>query len=348
MENFTIKNLTADTISLYKKCFDDNGSSKKVENINLQFFSSPNIKGYVDLAYDEEKQKTAAIYAVFSVKFKIGNQIYDATQSLDTITDIDYRGKGLFITLAQDVYKKAQENGAALVYGFPNGDSIHGFKKKLQWEVLDPVPFLIKPLKSKYFTNKIKALSFFPNINLSFTGFSKNKDYKLITKREFPEEVDQIWNQFSKDIKIAVHRDKKYLEWRYLQKPNQDYQIVHCYDLTNKYLGFVIYAIKEKHNGRIGYIMEMLYDINDKKAGNQLLTFAINEIKKSKADCILNWCFDHSPNYSLFKKNFFINMPEKFRPIELHFGARSFIKEKNDLVYNNKNWYLSYSDSDTV
>ncbi len=145
--------LSSKTVENYLTCFNKNGSPKNIENIQWQFFNN-GIKNFVSIEFDVELNRTAAIYATFSVPFKIGDKTVIGSQSLDTITDIDYRGKGLFITLAKDVYKKAVENEVVLVYGFPNGNSIHGFKKKLEWEVLDPVPFLIKPLKSRFLLKK--------------------------------------------------------------------------------------------------------------------------------------------------------------------------------------------------
>ena len=94
--------------------------------------------------------------------------------------------------------------------------------------------------------------------------------------------------------------------------------------------------------------MELIFDLKSQKAGRKLLQYAINQIKKENADCILTWCMDHSPNYNVFKKQFFFKLPEKFRPIELHFGARAFNKELASTINNRNNWYLSYSDSDTV
>ena len=94
-----------------------------------------------------------------------------------------------------------------------------------------------------------------------------------------------VFDKFSNEIKVAVERNKHYLDWRYIQKPNEDYKIVHCYSKENAYLGFVIYTVKEKHNGKIAYIMELLYDLNEPKAAKLLLDYAISEIKKEKADC---------------------------------------------------------------
>jgi hypothetical protein len=348
MEDFKIFTLKNETLSIYKDCFEKNGSPKSLENIEWQFLSNPVKEQYVDIAVDLENNKTAAIYAVFPVKFKLGEVYKNGSQSLDTITDIDYRGKGLFIRLAKDVYQKAAANEVVLVYGFPNGNSIHGFEKKLEWKVLDPVPFLIKPLKSAYFTKKISFLSFLPNFSLSLTKYSKNKNYIVEERFEFPEAVNSVWDSFSVNIKIAVNRDKSYLDWRYIQKPFENYKIAHCYDKNRQYIGFIVYTVKGKHGGKIAYIMELIYDLKHPKAANKLLEYAIFEIKKENADCILSWCMEHSPSVGIYKKHFFISMPEKFRPIELHFGARSFQKKWDNIINKRENWYLSYSDSDTV
>ncbi|WP_456377111.1 GNAT family N-acetyltransferase [Lutibacter sp.] len=348
MKNKKILDINEQTIHIYKDCFDINGSPKKTENIKWQFLKNPKQKSIVDIAFDEEKDRVEGIYAVFCLDFKVGDKTIIGAQSVDTITDVNYRGQGLFIKLASDVYQKASERGFGFVYGFPNGNSIYGFKRKLSWEVLDPMPFLIKPLKSKYFTNKIKLFNFLPNINLSFTKYNSKSNFVIEEDDNFPEEVNLIWAKFSKDIKVAIVRDKRYLEWRYNQKPNEDYKIAHCYNSDKTYLGYVVFVVKEKHGGKIGYIMELIYNLENPKAGNQLMKYAIDKIKKQDADCILSWCLEHSPNHKIFKKQIFLKMPEKLRPIELHFGALTFKENLANILYKRKNWYISYSDSDTV
>lgn len=348
MERYKIYDLKDETINLFKDCFYANGSPKNTENIRWQFFENTESNSFVNIAFDEVKNKTAAIYALSGIKFKIDDNIHLGTQSMDTITDIDYRGKGLFIKLAKSVYEKSKIAGTSLVYGFPNGNSIYGFKKKLEWEVLDPVPFLIKPLKSSYFTNRISFLRFSPNINLSFKSFSKSKNYLIKESLSFPKEVDSLWENFSKKIRVAVNRNKEYLDWRYIKKPNENYKIVHCYGADERLLGYVVFCIKNKHEGRVAYIMELIYDLEDPKAADKLLSYAITEIKKEDADLILIWCMDHSPNYKTFKKSRFYKLPEKLRPIELHFGARAFDDKLKNIIYDRENWYISYSDSDTV
>lgn len=348
MENFSLHNLNYDTVDLYKKCFDDNESPMDKDNLVWQFIENTEKSCFVNIAYDEVNKKTAGIYSSFCENFKIEDKIYLGTHSMNAITDIDYRGQKLFTKLAQDIDVKAKNAGVALVYGIPNGISIFGFKGKLGWTVLDPLPFLIKPLKTKYFTNRISLLKWMPNFNLSLSKFKERKDLIIKCEKEFPNDVNQLWKDFSKDIKIALNRDKSYLDWRYIQKPNEDYKIVNCYDLGGHYLGFVVYTVKEKHEGKIAYIMEIMYNLNKPEIGHYLMDYAVNEIKKEKADCILSWCFNHSPNYKIYSKKMFFYMPEKIRPIELHFGAKSFRDDLKPIIDKRENWFISYSDSDTV
>lgn len=348
MSTLKVKNLTKDTLSYFKDCFDRNGSPKNIESIEWQFLKNKKGIPIVDISIDEETNQTAAIYAIYCTGFLIDGNVKMGAQSLDTMTDKDYRGKGLFVTLAKNVYDTAKNQGVSLVYGFPNGNSIHGFTKKLEWTVLDPVPFLIRPLRTGYFTSKLKILKFLPNLTLPTKKYRGSDKFSILEKKEFPVQVNDVWKSFSQEIKVAVNRDQDYLNWRYLEKPNEFYRIVHAYNEENVLVGFIVFVIKEKHNGKIGYIMELIYNLEEREAASQLMRYAVSEIRKEQADCILSWCLDHSPNHLHYKQNGFFKMPEKIRPIELHFGARALHVVDKELIENRKNWYLSYSDSDTV
>ena len=337
----------ASELNDYKKVFDKNGSIKELRVLKWIHFEN-SVKSPLTCISREANGNIVAIYATMPVITKINGDTRVACQSLDTLTDSNHRGKGLFIKLAQKVYDKAKSQNVAFVYGFPNGKSIHGFSNKLEWEDLDQVTFLIKPLKTGYFTNRLKFLEFLPSFNLSFGSYTESEKYRVVMSNSFPIQVDEIWQNFSKKIKVAVDRNKEYLDWRFINKPNENYKIVQCYDKADDFIGFIVYCVKNKHKGRIAYIMEFIYDLNHPKSGKQLLDYAVQEIKKEKAELILTWCFEHSPNYKALKNNYFFKMPEKLRPIELHFGARAFDDNLKEIIAKRENWYLSYSDSDTV
>lgn len=70
-----------------------------------------------------------AAYSVFRQELKG----YNAAQSADTMTDTRHRHKGLFMELARITYLAAQQEGIDFVFGFPNENSLPGFKK-LGWQ----------------------------------------------------------------------------------------------------------------------------------------------------------------------------------------------------------------------
>ncbi|WP_107040041.1 GNAT family N-acetyltransferase [Brumimicrobium mesophilum] len=346
MDELIYKNISLETLDEYKKCFDNNGSKKIREVLKWQLLENPIEKKFAYIALNNQS-KAAGTYAVLPSEFKIGESTFLGSQAIDAMTDVNFRGQGLFIKLAKDVYENAEKDGVKLVFGFPNGQSVHGHQNKLGWNLMDPLPFLLKPLNTQYFSKKIKMLSWLPNVRMASKS-RINKDIKISLKNEFPSEVNDIWEKFSRNIKVAVIRNKKYMEWRYLKKPLEDYQIAHAYTKENEYIGYIIYCVKGKHGGKIAYIMEYIYNPKYSSLAKNLMKFACNEAIEKNADCILAWGMEHSENYINYKSSGFYNLPEKLRPIELHFGAKAFDKNLKDLISNRENWYLSYSDSDTV
>ena len=255
----------------------------------------------------------------------------------------------IFVKSANVVYKSAKMDHYALVYGFPNGSSVHGFKKKLNWKLLDPMPFLFKPLKTGYFFKKVLGKRLGSVLNLNISSHKKIKleqNEKIIEIQKFTKDSDFLWEKFSTNFKVSINRNSDYLNWRFVEKPQENYKRFGFYR-DGKLQGFIVYVNKLKHDGNIGYVMELITAPNENKAGRNLLQFAHNDFKKSKVDVVLSWCFHFSPNFKFFKSKGFYDLPEKLRPIELHFGYANFNADET-VIMNRENWYLSYADSDTV
>lgn len=345
--NYRKEKLKPSTLQYFKDCFDAHEKNKSLQHLEWQFIDGgvfPNSTMFIN----PETDKAIGVCAAISSPFKLGDQTVIGQQGLDLLVDSSQRNQGLSVKMSLGMQQDAIDDNMALVYSFPNGNSVHALKKYLKWEILGTVPFLVKPLKSQYFTKKIKFLKFLPNINTSLGLRPNTKGITITEKKEFPNEVDRVWKRFSQDINVALHRSQKYLNWRFIDKPNEDYKILHAYDADEKYLGFIVYSVKNKHKGRIGYVMEFIYDLDHPKAGTALLYEATKRIKATGADCVLTWCLENSPNLQEYKKRRFFNLPNKLRPMEINFAASCLTEDKKDMIYNRDSWYLSYADSDTV
>lgn len=340
-----------DDLKLYKDCFDNNDDKKRIESINWLHINNVCQKAYVDFAIHKKSKQVGGIYAVFPGYFKLYNKVVEGCQSIDTLVDTAHRRKGLFTSLARSLYARCNKSGVQFVYGFPNEHSQHGFFNKLEWNNLGDVPFLLKVynlgyVKKKY-NGKLKfLLKVLPNLRIA-----KRQKVSLpsgieirVVDRMSDVNIDHIWKDFSKEINFAVNRDTDYFIWRIDQKPFFDYKILALYDSTNRILGFTIYSIVDKHDGKIAYIIEHMYLSEFKSESDQLLKKVSNELIKNNVDVLLAWCCDHSESYSSFKNAGMIQFPKRLQPIKLFFGIRFFGEKKIE----RQDIYLSYCDSDTV
>lgn len=353
--DFLIKSAVGEAdLRVYKACFDKNSLVKNLDALKWLHLENPPKDTLIDFAIPkDDPQNIAAIYALFPVRFTLFGKTVLACQSIDTLTDKAYRGKGLFLLLANSVFERAASSGYHFVYGFPNDQSAHGFFSKLGWTRLGTAPFLLRPIKTGYFTkrllSKYKLPNFLPSLPLARRKTVRlGADERIETIQAFDEGFDALWEEFSKRTPIAVKRDAAYLQWRYIAKPGEDYRCEALY-AGESLRGFVVYTTKKKHGGTISYIMEMIS--LDDASGTKLLMHAQNNILAEGADAILALCFKHSPPYAAYLSTGFFTFPDKLRPIEMNFGGRLLaeVGDAEKTAFGSvDNWFVSYSDSDTV
>lgn len=343
---------TESDLSAYKACFDANHTSARdARTIAWLYQRNPVDQTFVNFAIDQATERVAAIYATMPVWAQIDGKRVLAVQSLDTLTDKDFRGAGLFKSQAQAVYKRCTESGVAFVYGFPNGNSAHGFFNRLGWTPLDPLPFLFLPIRPAYFLKRLgvpeRVLDHVPDVRRPFRALPRlASNEEIRTVETFDASFDQLWSEFSAGVRFAVVRDAAYLRWR-MSKPAEDYMVV-ALRRAGEMIAWVAYTTTNKHRGRVGYVLELLHKPGEDNAAAHLLGHAVRDMARNGADVIMAWNLDSSPNHPAYRKVGFRGLPERVRPIELHFGVRGLAAASDLPLGNRDNWYLSYLDSDTV
>lgn len=83
--------------------------------------------------------RLAAHYACIPVSASINGEICKVMLSLNTATDPDYQGRGLFTKLADGTYAAGAAQGMAAIYGVANANSTPGFLRKLGFELIAPL-----------------------------------------------------------------------------------------------------------------------------------------------------------------------------------------------------------------
>lgn len=159
---------------------------------------------------------------------------------------------------------------------------------------------------------------------------------------------DDLWELSKDEIIIGVICDSKYLNWRYFQKPEEEYIVFAIKDKDNL-KGYIVLKIEKRFNLKVGLIMDILTDPSNISYQNYLINYAIFYFKNKKVDIISAIMFPHWRYFRSFKRKHFIKMVKIFFPEKIYFGARiNNDKIEIQLVKEPKNWYLTWGDTDVV
>lgn len=330
--------------------FAANGGKKSIEHLRWQYVKNPGGGSYCAFARVAGNEDAAA-YSLFKVRAKVDGRVMVVCQSLDTLTGARHRGKGLFRMLANAVNSRCDSDGIAFIYGFPNDKSGPGFFRHLNWESRGFPPFLIFINNLGYFGavlgwGKINLPSILPGLfvkianrrRVSSGGYSIRHGSDFLLDGQY----DEVWNSFSSDIPSLIVRDARYLKWRYVDRPNSDYEFVAIYR-GERLLAIAIYVLRQKHGGLIGYVMDVIYAADEHAAGKLAVGSAIEAMISQKVDLVLSWASTASKTRSIYSGNFFVPLPRKLQPIKLFVGVRL-----GPGVEMMSSMFISYADSDTV
>jgi len=330
-------------VSTIRDMFIRQGDNKEIPLLQWQYLEPPG-GSFVSIAYSnlDSDKKPASLYAVMPVRFFMDEKEIWAAQSFDTLTLEPFRGQGLFTSLATSLYSSIAKDGFAVVYGIPNGSSVAGFSKYLNWSFIDPLPLIIRPIGTRYLRVLTKIRK--PRLNNARLPIKRSEVQEVDI---CPSDIGELFECLTKKSYVGVVRDHKYLSWR-LERPGSTYRLFTWRSAEGTLRGFGVYELVYKHGCALGYVMELMVNPKFPQAGTEVLQHMVNEMKKRGADLIFGWSLPKSNSRPSFKRSFFMAFPTRLRPIELHLGYRLLQDNDSENISFRENWNISYLDSDTV
>ena len=293
---------------LFRDCFNREISE---EFLTWRYLNNPLEDILVNAAL--ENNKVIANYSVSPCKICVNGNIEKAALSMTTMTHPDFRGRGLFVKLANSLYEKMKEYDYRAVIGFPNRNSHFIFVNRLNWRDVCEMPTM--------------------KLNLSTIGSLVNyRSFNIINDKKFLLDYSKLINNHNE--KMRVYKDLKYLKWRFRDNP------------VNKYDNYVIVqgqsvvssiVTKKFNNSEIDIVeINSLEDYYTK----QILEGVIKKGKKDDLKYVNMWCQLNDIMYEAVKEYGFVNC----EPIS-YFGVKDF-KEKSTDLSACDNWNIQMGDSD--
>ncbi|MEJ7775845.1 MAG: GNAT family N-acetyltransferase [Sphingomicrobium sp.] len=343
---FSVRRFDAEIEGSYLRLFPDDVASKPAELLRWRFRDGPHGPGFFALARDPDAGGAiVGLIGLIATRMQSGSVRIPAFQAVDTVVDPNYRGRGLFVGMGAAAQSETEVHGGRLIWGFPNANAAPGWFGKLGWRRFGTVPFLFKPLRSGYVLGRL-------------AGFLRWVDLPLAWRRgtgtgvrpiaRFGAEADRLWEACSAGRGCAVERDSAMLNWRLFERPNSSYRVAGSFSGDGALQSMVAHCILEKHGGRIAYVMEALALPGHEAKLTALLRRAMYTAAREGAEVALAWCPAGAFNRKALRQAGFMTLPEKLRPVDIHFGARELVPDVPPAATDSLAWYLSYLDSDTV
>ena len=306
--------------------------------------------------------------ALIPTYMKIGDKATMGSQAVDLVVHPKFRRQGMFLAIGKMLTTEAGKEGIDITYGFPNKPA-HSGHLKYGWFDVCKVPLLVKPLnmnKIANFFDGYKMLRFLDRYRISrnviksilqviltVIGFFSRilnriedndnlRNVEIRAIESFDDRIDDFWKKASRDYAIIVIRDKKYLNWRYFEKPDVKYTVLLA-EKNEEILGYIVLRSRNEKKLRVGYIVDVFASSDKKVIIHALVLKAIKHFKEQNVDIIICMMLKNNPFYKILRYNDFIPVKSNV------FIARVNSSERSETSFKDQTkWYITMGDSDQI
>jgi len=344
-------------IALYERVFGKAmGPTESLRHWQWEFRDNPVPPIAIKLAWDGDR--LVAQYTVSPLRLAVEGREVTACLSHDTMTDPDYQGQGLFVATATALYEDLARQGVAFVFGFPNANSIAGFVRRLGWTEVMPTPVLVRPVRvgkllrdrtgSRVLAAAGDALA---RAGLAVAGAGARlagSGWEVRVESGFGEWADAVWARCSRQHRVWVVRDRAYLNWRYVTRPESGYVVRSAWD-GGTCAGWAITTDRVSEQGKVRFVMDAIAASDARGALDALLASVVADASRDGVEMISAIVGPGSPHRATYLRHLFVPLPEKYFPKELHFGCRPLTDDVGTGVLNDPSaWGLAWGDDDVM
>ena len=295
-------------LKVLKKSLGETSSQKTEAVWNYKHVNNPFGKSLVLVACIDGQ--IVGVRAFMNWQWKFGEETYSAFRAVDTATDPDHQGKGIFKRLTLKALEIGQKEGVNFVFNTPNDQSKPGYLK-MGWKEVEKIRLTLLPCNP---INFFKKSQFEPSI-------SQN-----CSESEFSSLLEEYHSSLAIHQKLFTPKDENFLNWRYEQNALQSYRVVKS---NNLYLAAYL---KDRGKFKELRISEMIYSLPE---GESEARKVISQLSTESAANFVAYANDD------FSKTFSISG---------HFGPVLTLKDLNlnndqsSSFLNLSNWSYSLGD----
>lgn len=182
-----------------------------------------------------------------------------------------------------------------------------------------------------------------PGLRFFYLAKSIGKGKSNLSCREiesFDARFDELWERVSETQRVAIVRNRDYLNWRYSHHPSRQYRIL-CAESDGELKGYIVIL-----PGRLVRIMDLL--AVDEGAADFLIRSAVTYASRQKSAVVAVRLPEKNYYLQAFRRSGFYLVPERLSPRGiLGFWPNSEFEEI-ELLKDLGNWFMMEGDWDWI
>ncbi|MCU0286322.1 MAG: GNAT family N-acetyltransferase [Acidobacteria bacterium] len=285
-------------------------------------FTGQNPAGHALIWVAEHENHLVGHFAAVPYRLKVFDEELAASHSIGALVDKKFQNRGLLKFVGDKLMADLAGNNIPYTWGFPNlrahkfENEALGYKDLLnfdQWVL--------------------------PKENIKETPPCEN----ILKITAFDEAFDYLWQSCSQAYPVAIVRDKTYLNWRYLQRPDWEYFPFAFYENNNP-AGYVVLKLYREEDVIRGHIVDIFARRDDENTLSHLIDHSLNFFIAREVTEVMVWFWGNPLVEKLFTQKGF-EKKEIDRPLILRTNIEhKYMQEIRDI----SNWYFTMGDSTEI
>lgn len=206
---------------------------------------------------------------------------------------------------------RAWDRGTGVVFGAGFSDATRQRLGEMRWPKSVPVTCLVKPLSRRALrrptwpvaVNRLISAVTLPVVRVVSRLQPLRDEVQAV--RRFDADVDRLWDEVKDAFDVAVRRDARYLNWKFMEPPHVRYQAA-VLRRDGRVAGYVVYRHVREPQGRVTQIVDFLAHPTDERAIETLAGWVDREARLEDADKIRCYATHSAFRRSFRRQGFFV------------------------------------------
>ncbi len=327
---------------LYRRVFGGDAGDANRLRWDWQYRRNPNNPDGSPLIWvAREGPSVIGQYAAMPVRLSLGDKEIQGAWGMDVMVAPERQRQGVGETLFRTWDRHV---GASMGLGL--SESSYRLFQKLKWPDVGPVPCLVKPLTRRALrrpqwptpVNRLVSAVTLPLVKVVARSGPLKAELEPI--RRFPPGFTALWDRISPKFTLAVRRDTRYLNWKYIEPPHVRYSIV-ALQRNGELGGYAVYRHVREPRGRVTLLVDFLVDPDDEAGFKTLLRWVDREARAADSDKIRSYAM-HANFRRIMRRSGYFQVKST-----MEFTIKVNALEVPPTFYDDtERWHVTLGDSD--